>query len=68
MPTRFKLELVSEQGNPKIVSAVASESEGETLEQATVRVKQVIRKVYDNYLQRPSTDEEFANALIEENI
>ena len=68
MPIRFKLELVSEQGNPKVVSSVASESEDETLAQASARVKQVMRKVYDNYLQRQSTDQEFTNALIQENV
>lgn len=68
MPIRFKLELVSEQGNPKVMSAIASSSDEETIERATVRVKQVMRKIYDTYLQRPSTDGEFANALIQENI
>lgn len=68
MPIRFKLELVSEQGNPKVVSSVASESEDETLAQASARVKQVMRKIYDNYLQRQSTDQEFTNALIQENV
>lgn len=68
MPIRFKLELVSEQGNPKVASAVASASDEETLDQASARVKQVMRKMYDNYLQRPSSDEEFNNALIQEEI
>lgn len=68
MPIRFKLELVSEQGNPKVASAVAAESEGETLEQATARVKQVMRKIYDNHRNNPSTDEEFNSALIQENV
>ncbi|MBK8467898.1 MAG: hypothetical protein IPL32_18960 [Chloracidobacterium sp.] len=68
MSFRYKLELVSEQGNPKTVSAIASASEEETLAQAKTRVKQVVRKIYDNYLQRASTDEEFTNALIEEKV
>lgn len=68
MSIRFKLELVSEQGNPKIVSSVAEASDQETLEQASARVKKVLRKIYDNYLQRESTDQEFTNALIQENV